>query len=161
MKRFIIISLLSAVTLPMLACLWWDSHNPYLFSAYNHQEFSERVNQITKDNWKAYLGSEEEYYWFNADDVIEAARQKGDALMVSYVENLKKYLDCVDIEERKQYEWDYPTAEEIAACRKTLEAVNTYAWNKVKSKLRSQHALLYMRCNMMQGRHHANITFWE
>ena len=161
MKRFIIISLLSAVTVPMLACLWWDNHNPYLFSAYNHQEFSERVNQTTNDNWKAYLGSDKEYFWFNADEVIEAARQKGDALMVSYVQNLQKYLDCVDIEQRKQFEWNYPTAEEIAQCRKTLEAVNTYAFGKIKTKLRSQHALLYMRCNMLLGRHHANITFWE
>jgi hypothetical protein len=161
MKRFIIISLLSVITLPMLACLWIDNHNYYLFSAYNHQEFRERVDKISKDNWKAYLGSTEEYYWFNADEVIKAAKQKGDALMVSYVENLQKYLDCVSVEERKQYEWNYPTKEEIDESNSNLLAIRTYAQGKLQSKLRSQHALLLMRCNMMLGNHQANITFWE
>ena len=161
MKRFIIISLLSVITLPILACAWGDIENPYLFSMYASDNFRERVEKICNENWKAYLGSTEEYFWFNADDVIKAAQQKGDALMVSYIQNLQKYLDCVNIEERKQYEWNYPTKEEIAAQRRNLEAVNTYAFGKLKTKLRSQHALLYMRCNMMLGRHHANITFWE
>ena len=161
MKRFIIINLLSAITLPILACAWIDTNNPYLFSMYTSNNFKERVQRISNDNWKAYLGSTEEYFWFQADEVIKAAQQKGDALMVSYVQNLQKYLDCVDIEERKQYEWNYPTKEEIAAQKRNLEAVNAYAFGKIKTKLRSQHALLYMRSNMMLGRHHANITFWE
>ena len=46
MKRFIIISLLAAAMLPMKACLWLDNHNYYLFSAYNHLEFQERVNKV-------------------------------------------------------------------------------------------------------------------
>ncbi len=161
MKRFIIISLMAATTLTGKACAWADSHNSYLFSAYNHLEFQDRVNRVCDDNWKAYLGSDEEYFWFRADDVIKAAREKGDALMVGYVEHLKKYLDCVDIEKQKQYEWNYPSKEEIAEQQKSLQAIRTYALGKTKSKLRSQHALLYMRCNMMLGRHQENITFWE
>ena len=161
MKRFIIISLLSAITLPILACAWIDNHNYYLFSMYAKDDFRDRVERICNDNWKAYLGSTNEYFWFDAEEVIKAAQQKGDALMVSYVQNLQKYLDCVDIEQRKQYEWNYPTKEDLAAQKRNLEAVNAYAFSKLKTKLRSQHALLYMRCNMMQGRHHANITFWE
>ena len=161
MKRFIIINLLLVVTLPMLACAWSETENPYLFRMYASNDFKERVQRICNDNWKAYLGSTEEYFWFNADDAIKAAQQKGDALMVSYIQNLQKYLECVGIEERKQYEWNYPTKEEITAQQRNLEAVSTYAWGKLKTKLRSQHALLYMRCNMMLGRHHANVTFWE
>ena len=161
MKRFIIINLLLVVTLPMLACAWSETENPYLFRMYASNDFKERVQRICNDNWKAYLGSTEEYFWFNADDAIKAAQQKGDALMVSYIQNLQKYLECVGIEERKQYEWNYPTKEEISAQQRNLEAVSTYAWGKLKTKLRSQHALLYMRCNMMLGRHHANVTFWE
>ena len=161
MKKFIIISLLSAITLPILACAWIDNHNYYLFSMYAKDDFRDRVERICNDNWKAYLGSTNEYFWFDAEEVIKAAQQKGDALMVSYVQNLQKYLDCVNIEQRKQYEWNYPTKEDLAAQKRNLEAVNAYAFSKLKTKLRSQHALLYMRCNMMQGRHHANITFWE
>jgi hypothetical protein len=161
MKRFIIISLLSAMTLPMLACGWYGTDNYYLFSPYKSHNFRSRVDNICKDNWKAYLGSTEEYFWFNPEEVTKAARQKGDALMVSYIENLQKYLDCVDIEQRKQYEWNYPTKEDIDGQKRNLQAVRTYAFSKIKTKLRSQHALLYMRCNMMLGRHQDNITFWE
>jgi hypothetical protein len=161
MKKFIVISLFSVFSLPMMACLWWDTSNPYLFSMYKQDDFKNRVERVCNDNWKAYLGSTEEYFWFNADDAIKAARQKGDALMVSYLQNLKKYLNCVDIEQRKQYEWNYPTANDIAAQKRDLQAVRTYAFSKVKTKLRSQHALLYMRCNMMMGRHQDNINFWQ
>jgi len=161
MKRFIAISLLMALTMPVLACFWVDTHNYYLYCVCNGSRFKERVEKICDDNWKAYLGSTEEYFWFNADEVIEAAKQKGDALMVSYVQNLKTYLDCVDTEQRKQYDWNYPSKEELAQQQKNLLAVRAYALGKTKSKLRSQHALLYMRCNMMLGRHQENITFWE
>ena len=161
MKRFIIISLMTAMTLPMLACGGGGTDNYYLFSPFVGNDFRNRVQTICNDNWKAYLGSTSEYFWFNADEVIKAAQQKGDALMVSYVQNLQKYLDCVDIEERKQYEWNYPTKEDLAAQKRDLQAVRAYALGKTKSKLRSQHALLYMRCNMMLGQHSENVTYWE
>jgi len=161
MKKFIVISLLTAFALPMLACGWFDTHNYYLYCICNGSKFKERTEKICDDNWKAYLGSTDEYFWFNADEVIKAARQKGDALMVSYVQNLKKYLDCVGTEQQKQYEWNYPTKEELARQQRNLQTVRTYALSKTKSKLRSQHALLYMRCNMMLGKHQENITFWE
>lgn len=161
MKRFIIISLLCVLAMPMMACLWWDTTNSYLFSMYEQKNFKNRVERICNDNWKAYLGSTEEYFWFNADDAIKAARKKGDVLMVSYLQHLKKYLNCVDIEQRKQYEWNYPTPQDINAQKRDLIAVRTYAIGKTKTKLRSQHALLYMRCNMILGRHQDNINFWE
>jgi len=161
MKRFIIINLLAVLTLPTFACAWGDPENPYLFSIYTSNNFKDRVERICNDNWKAYLGSTEEYFWFNADDAIKAARQKGDALMVSYVQNLNKYLNCVSIEQRKQNEWNYPTKDEITTQQTLLNAIRVYALSKTKTRLRSQHALLYMRCNMMMGRHQDNITFWE
>ena len=161
MKRFIVISLFAAVTLPTFACAWGEPENPYLFSMYTYNDFRDRVERLCNDNWKAYLGSTEEYFWFRADDAIKFARQKGDALMVSYLQNLKKYLDCVSIEQRKQYEWNYPTKEDIAGQQRNLQVVRAYALGKTKTRLRSQHALLYMRCNMMLGRHQENITFWE
>ena len=162
MKRFIITNLLALMAVPMLACFWVDNHNYYLFHVYDSSDFSERVDQITRNNWKAYLGmGEDEYFYFRAEDVIKAAREKNDPLMVSYVENLQKYLDCVNIEQRRLNEWNYPTKEEISGNAKRLQAVRTYAQSKLKTRLRSQHALLFMRCNMMLGRHQENITFWE
>jgi len=163
MKRFIIISLMAAMTLPSIACGWYGTDNYYLFSPYTGQNFKDRVEKICNDNWKAYIGetSDNEWYSFHADDVLKAARKKGDALMVSYVQNLQKYLKCVGVERDKQYEWDYPTKEEIAAQQRDLKAVREYAQGKTNSKLRSQHALLFMRCNMVLGRHQENINFWE
>ncbi|SHL13740.1 hypothetical protein [Xylanibacter ruminicola] len=161
MKKFIVISLLTALSLPSFACAWGEPENPYLFSMYVQNDFKTRVERICNDNWKAYLGSTEAYFWFDADDAIKAARRKGDALMVSYVQNLKKYLDCVAVEQNKQHEWNYPTKKEIATQQRNLQAVRTYALGKTKTRLRSQHALLYMRCNMMLGRHQDNISFWQ
>ncbi len=161
MRKFIIISLLSAMTLPTLACIWGELTNPYLFSMYRKTEFKERVEKICDDNWQAYLGTSKEYFWFNTDDIIKAAQHKSDGLMVSYVKNLQKYLNCVDVERSKQYEWNYPSKEDLATQQRDLQAIRTYALGNTKTKLRSQHALLYMRCNMMLGRHQENINYWE
>ncbi len=162
MKRFTIISLLVLMTAPALACTWSETHNYYLFSVCDRTDIHETFDRISRDNWKAYLGlSGDDEYWFDADEIIKAARQKGDQLMVSYVQNLKDYLECVRLKEREQYEWDYPTAEERAQGTRTLQRLRTYAQSKLGTRLRSQHALLLMRCNMLMGRHGENVTFWE
>ena len=71
MKRFIAISLLMATTvLPAAACIWDDTDNYYLFRAYNSREFRGYVDEVTSNNWKVYLGSQEPYYYFDADEVI-------------------------------------------------------------------------------------------
>ncbi len=159
MKRSILISLLAVLALPMMACGWYGTDNIYLFHVYDSEEFSERVDKVTRNNWLAYLGLQQDYYYFDADEIIKAARQKGDALMVSYVQNLEKYLKvCNDV---RNDHWDYPTKEQLAQRNQTLRAIQTYALSKVKTKLRSQHALLYMRCNMVLGLNKDNITFWE
>ena len=162
MKRFIITNLLAVIALPLLACWGGWTTNYYLFSAYERTDFGDRMDEITRNNWKTYLGmGEKDYFWFRADDIIKAAQKKNDLLMVSYVQNLDKYLECTNIESRKQYEWNYPTKEEIAAQKRDLQAISTYAQSKLKTRLRSQHALLLMRCNMLLGQHQQNITFWE
>ena len=158
MKRFITISLLSALIARAYACMGIATDNYYLFDVCDKTEFSRRVNSITLDNWSAYMGGEK-IYWFRADDVIKVAEQKHDALMVSYVRNLQKYLKCAD---GVAYDsWDYPTKDELAQRRQTLADVRSYAFSKVTTRLRSQHALLYMRCNMLLGEHAENVKFWE
>ena len=160
MKRFIITNLLAVITLPMLACAGGWTTNYYLFSVYENEDFSNRMDEITRNNWKTYLGlADDQYYWFRADDIIKAAQAKNDALMVSYVQNLDKYLDCA--RQVSDETWEYPTKEELAKRKLALQSVQTYAQSKLKTRLRSQHALLYMRCNMLLGQHQQNITFWE
>ena len=162
MKRFIITNLWAIMVVPMLACAGGWTTNYYLFSVYQRTDFSDRMDAITRENWKAYLGlGEDKYFWFSADDIIKAALAKNDPLMVSYVQNLDKYLKCTRVESRKLYQWNYPTKEEIDGQKRDLQAIRTYAQGKLKTRLRSQHALLYMRCNMLLGQHKENIDFWE
>ena len=159
MKRFIIISLLAALVLPSFACAGGGTDNYYLFCVCDKQEFSQRVNALTNKNWQAYLGDNKEYFWFNADDAIKAAQEKGDQLMVSYIKNLQLYLECAD--DVASERWDYPTKEQLAKRKQKLLQVQGYASGKIRTKLRSQHALLYMRANMLLGNHHENVNFWE
>jgi hypothetical protein len=159
MKRFIIISLLAAMVLPSFPCAGGGTDNYYLFCVCDKQEFSQRAFNLTNKNWQAYLGDTNDYFWFNADEIIKAAQKKGDQLMVSYIQNLKLYLDCAD--EVASEQWNYPTKEQLAKRKQTLLKVQSYAFSKIRTKLRSQHALLYMRCNMLLGNHQANVTFWE
>ena len=159
MKRFIVISLLAAATLPSLACAWLDTGNYYLFSPYDVTEFRERTYDTMMNNWKTYLGKTGEYHWFDADEAIKIARGKGDKLMVGYIQQLNRYLDCA--EQKRQEQWDYPTKQQLEQRRQTLLAVRTYAQGKLQTRLRSQHALLFMRCNMMLGRHQENVQFWK
>ena len=70
MRKFIIISLLSAMTLPTLACIWGERTNPYLFSLYRQTEFRELAQNTCDNNWQAYLGTSEDYFWFNADEIL-------------------------------------------------------------------------------------------
>ena len=159
MKRFIIISLLAVSSLTGWACTTLENHNYYLFSVYDSREFRQHTEQITNDNWKAYLGTKDDYFYFDADEALKVARQKNDALMVSYIQQLQRYLKCA--EEKQEEQWEYPTKEQLARRTQTLTAVRAYAKTKLQSRLRSQHALLLMRCNMMLGRHKENITFYE
>ena len=160
MKRFIITNLLAIMALPMLACAGGWTTNYYLFSVYERTDFSNRMDEITCQNWKTYLGlTDNGYFWFRAEDIIKAAQAKNDALMVSYVQNLDKYLDCS--RSVSEESWEYPTKEELAKRKQDLLSVQAYAQSKLKTRLRSQHALLYMRCNMLLGQHQQNIAFWE
>ena len=70
MKRFIITNLLSAVAIGMMACSWVDTHNYYLFSVCSHEEFSDRCNKLTLQNWRAYMGLDEEYTEFLGNKVV-------------------------------------------------------------------------------------------
>lgn len=162
MKRFIIISLLALAfgPLPSTACLWFDSHNNYLYRIYDCGEFRERVDKITRDNWKAYLGiTGDEYFWFDPDKIIEAAKAKGDDLMASYVNYLQMYLECAY--RVSDEDWEYPTKEQLGDDFQTLTNIRLYAQSKLKTRLRSQHALLFMRCNMLMGKHDENVRFYE
>lgn len=156
------VSLLLALlpSLPASACIWFNNHNNYLFSLYDSHEFQDRADETCSSNWKKYLGlPDDKYFWFDAEELAETARQKGDPVMASYIVHLRRYLDCA--ESVRDERWDYPTKEQLAERRLTLQKMKAYAQGKLTSRLRSQHALLLMRCNMLLGQHADNVTFWE
>ena len=142
-----------------MACAWVETHNYYLFHVYDDEEFRTRVDRISLNNWKVYLGSSEDYYYFDAKEVKDFARKQGDDLMVSYIDNLERYLKCAD--DVVAESWDYPSKEDVAQRNRVLNSILQYAKGKLSSRLRSQHGLLVMRCNMLLGKHSDNITFWE
>ena len=157
--RFIAINILLVCSHSAFACLWIETHNYYLFHVYDYEGFRSRVDRISRDNWRVYLGSDEDYYYFDAKEVKDFARKKGDDLMVNYVNNLERYLKCAD--EVVAESWDYPTKADVTQRKRVLNSVLQYAQGKLTSRLRSQHGLLVMRCNMLLGKHADNVTFWE
>lgn len=157
MKRFIIISLLAMLAkAEVLACYFPGTHNYYLFCTVEQHDWQLSTDRRCTDNWQAY--SDGTVSWFDADELRKVARKKGDALMLSYIDHLEKYLEVV---RQIQDTWEYPTKQELARRQQVLANVRQYAFSKTKTRLRSQHALLYMRCNMMLKRHAENVTFWE
>jgi len=157
MKRFIVISLLATTAAKALACAVPGTHNYYLFSTVGLQDWQQSVDARCMDNWRAYAGKTD-MYWFDADEMGKIARSKGDALMQSYVAQLQKY---VDVASKTRETWEYPSKQELERRKLVLRSVRQYARSKTGTRLRSQHALLYMRCNMMLGLHTENVTFWE
>jgi hypothetical protein len=157
MKRFIIISVLAALATDLLACAIPATHNYYLFSVVEHTDWMQSIDRRCMDNWEAYSGKQN-LYWFDAVEMKGVAQAKGDALMMSYIDQLQRYLGVVG---QMRETWEYPTKQQLQARRQTLLGVQKYALSKTKTRLRSQHALLYMRCNMLLDLHQTNVTFWE
>ncbi len=157
MKRFIIISMLAVMTADALACAGPTVHNYYLFSAVGSMEWGRNVDRRTMENWRSYA-DDPELYWFDADKLSAVAQKKGDALMMSYIAHLQKYIN---VSNGVRDQWEYPTKRQLLERKQQVMSIRDYAYSKTKTKLRSQHALLYMRCNMLLGHHQTNVKFWE
>ena len=157
MKRFIIISLLATLVADALACAGPVGHNYYLFSTVGSMEWEKSVDDRTMGNWRAYADAPT-MYWFDAEKLTAVARKKGDALMVSYIAQLQKYIEVSD---QMRDRWEYPTKKQLLERRQKILGIRKYAFSKTNTRLRSQHALLYMRCNMVLGQHKTNVQFWE
>ena len=156
MKRFIIISLLTIINVSAFGCAIPGTHNYYLFSAVGQQDFRHQTQVQCNENWQAYTGSTN--YYVDLDEAKAVAEKKGDRMMADYITQLKRYLDVAN---QTQDQWDYPTKRELTRRSQILKSVQAFALSKTKTRLRSQHALLYMRCTMMLGQHQTNVTFWE
>lgn len=141
------------------ACAGIGTHNYYLFSVFNREKmgqslFTERLDAF----WKNYTnGLVDEWRWHDKE-IYAYAQQKGDKDMVAYLDELKKYLDISD---QMQETWDYPTKEQLAERKQTLQNMIVKADAHRNGKMGVQWRLLRMRANMVLGKHQDNLTYWH
>ena len=160
MKRLLVISITALMlSVEGFACIGMDTHNYYLFSVFNREKmgqslFTERLDAF----WKNYTnGLVDEWRWHDKE-IYAYAQQKGDKDMVAYLDELKKYLDISD---QMQETWDYPTKEQLAERKQTLQNMIVKADAHRNGKMGVQWRLLRMRANMVLGKHQDNLTYWH
>ncbi len=171
MKKYLILSFLAVATLQAWACGGWIRPNYYMFSVFNRDLMDNPFSQETKQYWIDYTGNESAGWAcellanvkpeeFDKSDnmIIAAARKKGDTETLNYLRQLVLYLnnDGSDVNE-----WNYPTKEELAQRKATVQQVLKQAQAYRGTNYKSQYALLVMRCNMTLENHQANISYWE
>ena len=160
MKKFFLISIMALMlSVEGFACIGMGTHNYYLFSVFNREKmgqslFTERLDAF----WKNYTnGLVDEWRWHDKE-IYAYAQQKGDKDMVAYLDELKKYLDISD---QLQETWDYPTKEQLAERKQTLQNMIVKADAHRNGKMGVQWRLLRMRANMVLGKHQDNLTYWH
>ena len=160
MKRLLVISIMALMlSVEGFACAGMGTHNYYLFSVFNREKmgqslFTERLDAF----WKNYTnGLVDEWRWHDKE-IYAYAQQKGDKDMVAYLDELKKYLDISD---QMQETWDYPTKEQLAERKQTLQNMIVKADAHRNGKMGVQWRLLRMRANMVLGKHQDNLTYWH
>lgn len=139
-----------------MACYTPVTHDYYLFSVY-HRDLSADFNERCDQNWAAY--TQGEITSFDYEELLAYAQKHGDKQMATYIRLLNQYVNGICSTRSNQ--WDYPGKEELAQQKVSLRNIRTQAQTALKSRLRSQNALLVMRCNMMLEQHEANISFWQ
>ena len=112
--------------------------------------------------WKTYAGKADDntydFYKWSQDEIVAAAKKKGDKQMTSYLRQLNRYLKVCSYV--KEDGWEYPTKQELAQRRQTLTAVLNAAKAYKGTSMKSMYALLRMRASMMLGYDKANANFW-
>ena len=170
MKKFIALSLLAVATVQAWACGGWVRPNYYMFSVFNRNQMENTYQQEANKFWASYVGDGFYDYLvesfgsvdpkdFDKSDnaLIQAAKKKKDTEMLNYLRLLNKYLNNNGAGDS---EWNYPTKEQLANRKAVIQLVKTEAQAYKGSKLKSQYALLVMRCNMTQKDNQANINYW-
>ncbi len=166
LKRFITASILAASGLYASACTYEGTHNYYMFSVFNRDYTGEnyniaRINQIDfinkiNQNWASYTGGTINTY--DSAKLRSYTTKKGDQLMLKYIKLLDQYIKIADSYKES---WTYPTKKQIESRNTTLLNIRNASLAQTRSKIRSQYALLYMRCNMLLKHYAANVNFWN
>ena len=156
MRRFFIASTFMFLTqLYAMACGGtYPTYNYYMFSVLDYEY--NPVNTNTDKFWADY--SNGEVTEFDAEALLNIARQRGDRETQNYIALLQDYLEACGSNDSP---WDYPSKEVIderqAMLKKILSATKLYKGTKFKE----HYALLQMRVNRALKRHDDNIAFWN
>ena len=139
-------------------CSGMITHNYYMMDVApridDEQYFTNQFDKF----WKKYMNDDNVSYLWQKDRIMETAKSKGDNDMVAYLTQLNAFLDISD---QLQETWSYPTKEQLAARKTTLQNMKTAAAHYRGARLRSQYALLAMRANMLLKDHQANLDYWK
>lgn len=161
MRKLFAILLLTAALCPNKgrACIGVSTHNYYLFNVLD-DSFNRESNVSQRCNvfWRNYTKKDVDSYLWHKDNIMKIAKQRGDQELISYMQQLNKYLD---ISEQLGDAWTYPTKQELAARQETLRQMAAKAFAYKGARLKSQWALLYMRANMVMKKHQTNINYWK
>lgn len=137
---------------------WPATHNWYMFSMYPHYGNTTPGAAQIEAFWRNYSGSNDEYFYFNGETMLEKAQQKGDTEMVGYLTLLNQYLEiCRQLQDT----WTYPTKEQLAQRRATLHDMVNRGKNYRGNRLQPQYMLLAMRANMLLGNYQDNADYWN
>lgn len=133
------------------------THNHYLFSVFNRSLMQDRFTKATDKFWQQYIGNDGATYSWSRDEIMEKARQRKDAELLTYCRALNEYIDT-----NINYDsWHYPSNEQVArrsaVLRNLLQASKTYKGKR----LRSQYALMRMRALFGLKRYAEAITYWQ
>ena len=168
MRRFIAVNLVALLCATAArGCIDPIIHNWYLFSAYPIPENQDLFQKRFDDNWRVYIWGKNAAAHATREPAVDeeplykqaavTARKRKDTDMTAYLGMLDQY---VKISDDMCERWSYPTPEDLAARRRTLETIATQC-GSYHGRLRSQYALLFMRANMLLKRYAENRDYWE
>ena len=161
MKKFFLTNLL------VLACsvgAWAcggegvSTHNWYMFSMYPHYGNTTPGEKQIEAFWRKYSNDNDEYFYFNGQTMMELAQQKGDTEMEEYLKLLNQFHEICG---QLQNTWSYPTKEQLAQRRATLQNMVNVGKSNTSNRMRPQYMLLAMRANMLLGNYQANAEYWD
>ena len=152
-----------ACTLKATACaIERSDHNYYMFSVIQRECMDPTYLDGINNYWKTYAGQTSneasEYYKWNQEEIMAAAKKKGDQQMIAYLHLLNRYMKVC--ESVAQDAWDYPSKQELTQRRQTLTSILNASKAYKGTRMKSMYALLRMRTSMLLGYDNANAIFW-
>lgn len=165
MKRFLAVSILAAAFAAKAdgCAVEKCDHNYYMFSVFQREHTAPAFIDDINAYWKTYAGDSanrmDEYYKWNKDEILNIAQKRGDKQMTAYLRWLNAY--CKVSDGISQGSWSYPSKQDLARRKQTTLKILAAAKAYKGTRMRSQYALLTMRCNMILGYDKANIAYWN